>query len=159
MTFHVVTTTSSPTPVWVKQIWIQYGWTPDYVRDRHQDTGGGRRGRRDALLLLPLCPRSHKTPREVCFASSSSTAGSSTQSHLLALLFTVILKSSFKSLHWELCFPLSTLIWLHKPPTRFAPSPNGRGEELNRSLSSCSRLSPALCWHRHTCFSATSLLK
>lgn len=84
-------------------------------------------------------PPSHKTPREGCSASSSSTAASSTQSHLLAVLSTVLLKSVFKSSHWELRFPLPTLIWLHRPPTRFASSANGRGEELKSPLRSCSR--------------------
>lgn len=73
----------------------------------------------------------HKTLRDV-LDSSLSTAGPHTQSHLLA-----VLKRVFKSLHWELCFPLSTLIWLHRPSTRFASWANGR-EELNRPLSSCS---------------------
>ena len=107
------------------------------------------RTRRGCTTPPPSLP-SHRTPREVCFASILSTAGSSTQSHLLALLFAVILKSIFKSLHWERCFPLSTLIWLHRPPTRFASSANGRGEELNSPLSFCSRsLTNTLLTHTH----------
>lgn len=71
----------------------------------------------------------HSTPRDACLASSSSIYGFGIQSHLPALPFPALLKCIFISLQWELCFPLSTPIWLRRPPTRFASLANGRRAE------------------------------
>lgn len=71
MTFHATITILKPNPVWQEQIWSQY----ERNQDRHHDMEGMH-------YSVPVTEH-----REMCFDSSLSTAGSHTQSHLLALLF------------------------------------------------------------------------
>lgn len=116
------------------------------------------RTRRDARLLLPLCPLTR--PQECSALLPAPVLLAPAPIHTFLLCFLLRYWSVFKSLHWELCFPLSTLIWLNRPPTHFASLANGRGEELNSPLSycSCSLMNTPLT-HTHTHFLATPLLK
>lgn len=109
-----------------------------------RDIGTGR-----DTLVLPLGPLTGPQRGVLCFQLEYRWLQHPVTPPCSA--FPCLLKSVLKPLHWEPCFPLSTLIWLHRPPTRFASSANGRGEELNSPLSSCSRsLTNAPLAHTHT---------
>lgn len=109
-----------------------------------RDIGTGR-----DTLVLPLGPLTGPQRGVLCFQLEYRWLQHPVTPPCSA--FPCLLKSVLKPLHWEPCFPLSTLIWLHRPPTRFASSADGRGEELNSPLSSCSRsLTNAPLAHTHT---------